>query len=89
MDVIEAVRSSDSSDESDSSTDEMSRSFWSASALSSQNLVTSNQATQREQMEKGKALFALQFHMYAKVMRNKNSATCTFINSATTTTTYY
>ena len=66
MDVIEAVRSSDSGDESDSSTDEMSRSFWSASALSSQNLVT-NQATQREQVKKGKALlgfFALQYqHM--------------------------
>ena len=89
MDVIEAVRSSDSGDESDSSTDEMSRSFWSASALSSQNLVTDQVSTQREQVKKGKALLFLQFYMYAKVMRNKNSATCTFINSATTTTTYY
>ena len=89
MDVIEPARSSDSGEDSDSSTDEMSRSFWSASALSSQNLVT-NQATQREQVKKGKALqvFFLLCNMYAKVMRNKDSATCTFINSATTTTFY-
>ena len=66
MDSIEAVRNSDSGDESDSSTDEMSRSFWSTSALSRQNLVTGQvtTTTQREQMSKGKAHTALSFDCF-------------------------